>query len=141
MKRETDTILVDFHAVATAEKIALFYHMDGQVSAVIGTHFKTLTADARILPKGTAVITDAGRTGSLDSVGGLLPEIEIRKFLTQIPERSKIGWDNLELQGVLLYIDPEGKAQHIESIRLKCEDKPDDRSRDRERSERKQGNG
>jgi metallophosphoesterase (TIGR00282 family) len=131
MKAETDTIIVDFHAVTTAEKTAMFYFMDGKISALIGTHFKTLTADERILPGGTAVITDVGRTGSLNSVGGLEPEIEIRKFLTQIPERSEVCWQNLELQGVILYIDIEGKAKDIERIRIHCEGKRNDGSGNR----------
>ena len=76
----------------------------------------------RCLPGGTAVICDTGRTGSLDSVGGLDPEIEIRKFLTQVPERSKDFWENLELQGVILDIDTEtGKAVSITRIRKSCE--------------------
>jgi metallophosphoesterase (TIGR00282 family) len=128
IEQETKTIVVDFHAVTTAEKSTMFYHMDGKVSALVGTHSKVPTADERILPGGTAVITDAGRTGSINSVGGLLPEIEINKFLTQIPERSKTCWDKLELQGVIIYIDPGGKAKSIERLRLECEEKPNDNS-------------
>jgi metallophosphoesterase (TIGR00282 family) len=130
--QETNTILVDFHASTTAEKGTLFHFLKGQVSAVVGTHQKTLTADERILEGGTAVITDAGRTGSQDSVGGLLPEIEIRKFVTQIPEPSRAGWDRLELQGVLLDIDGEGRATHIERVRMPCTEVPHDRERNRQ---------
>jgi 2',3'-cyclic-nucleotide 2'-phosphodiesterase len=118
---ETNIIIVDFHAATTAEKSSMFYHVDGVVSAVIGTHFKVLTADARILPGGTAVITDVGRCGSIESVGGLDPEIEIKKFLTGVPERSNDAWAKLELQGVLIDIDERGKAAHIEIIRKQCE--------------------
>ena len=122
IKKETDIIILDFHAATTAEKKTMFYHADGKVSAVIGTHNKVLTADEKVLPGGSAVICDTGRTGSIDSVGGLDPEIEIRKFLTQVPERSKDFWENLELQGVILDIDTEtGKAVSITRIRKSCE--------------------
>ena len=120
-KAETPIVIVDFHASTTAEKKTMFYMMDGKVGAVIGTHTKALSADSHILPGGTAVICDSGRTGSLNSVGGLEPEIEIRKYMTQLPERSKECWENLELQGVVLDIDPvSGKALSIESIRKSC---------------------
>ncbi len=122
LKKETNIIILDFHAATTAEKKTMFYHADGKLSAVIGTHTKVLSADETILPGGTAVICDTGRTGSLNSVGGLDPEVEIRKFLTQIPERSKDYWENLELQGVILEIDKEsGKCESIERIRKSCE--------------------
>ncbi len=121
ISRETNIIILDFHAATTAEKKAMQFHADGKLTAVIGSHTKVITADAQILPGGTAVITDAGRTGSQNSVGGLDPEIEIRKFLTQIPERSRDCWENLELQGVLVEADPEtGKAVSIETVRKKC---------------------
>jgi hypothetical protein len=122
---ETPIIIVDFHASTTAEKQALIYQADGMVSAIIGTHFKVLTADHRIYPKGTAAITNAGRTGSLDSVAGLDPEIEIGKFLTAVPERSKDAWANLELQAILIDVNEDGRAEHIEIIRKQCEN-PDD---------------
>ena len=120
-KAETPIVIVDFHASTTAEKKTMFYMMDGKVSAVIGTHTRSLTADSKVLPGGTAVICDSGRTGSLNSVGGLEPEIEIKKYMTQLPERSKECWENLELQGVVLDIDPEsGKALSIEPVRRSC---------------------
>ncbi len=114
---QTNTIVVDFHAVTTAEKGTLFYFADGKVSAIVGTHTKAITADERVLPGGTAVITDAGRTGSIESVGGLDPEIEIRKFTTLIHEYSKEAWGKLELQGVVMEIGEDGKATGIERIR------------------------
>lgn len=120
-KEETPVVVVDFHASTTAEKKTMFCHMDSKVSAVIGTHTKALSADAKVLPGGTAVICDAGRTGSLDSVGGLDPEIEIKKYMTQLPERSRDCWENLELQGVVMDIDVStGKALSIETIRKSC---------------------
>jgi len=117
IRGQTETIIVDFHAVTTAEKCAMGYHLDGTVSAVLGTHAKALTADQRVLAGGTAYITDAGRTGSSNSVGGLDPSIEIEKFLTQIHQRSKAGWDRLELQGVIITVAPDGRATAIERIR------------------------
>ncbi len=121
VSEETKNIVLDFHAATTAEKYSMFFHADGLVSAVIGTHFKVLTADAQIFPKGTAVITDIGRVGSLQSVGGLDPEIEIQKYVTQIPERSKDAWDYPELQGCIIDINQYGKATNIEVIRKQCE--------------------
>jgi metallophosphoesterase (TIGR00282 family) len=118
--QETRLILVDFHAATTAEKYTMFYHLDSQVSAVLGSHTKVLTSDAKVLPGGTAVIAGTGRTGSRDSVGGLDPEIEIRKFTTQIHEFSKVSWRGLELQGVLVDIGPEGKAAAIQIVRRAC---------------------
>jgi len=120
-EKETKVIIFDFHAATTAEKKAMQFHADGKVSAVIGSHTKVMTADEQILPGGTAIITDAGRTGSQNSVGGLDPEIEIKKYLTQIPERSRDCWENMELQGVLVEIDQEtGKALKIERIIRSC---------------------
>ena len=125
---ETNTIIVDFHAATTAEKNSMFFHADGMVSAVVGTHFKALTADAQVLPGGTAVITDVGRCGSFESVGGLDPEVEIQKYLTGVPERSKDAWVRPELQAVLLDIDEGGKASHIETIRKQCENPEHERN-------------
>ncbi len=116
----TKTILLDFHAVTTAEKATMFALADGKLSAVVGTHTKALTADARVLPGGTAVITDAGRTGSLGSVAGLDPEIEIRKLTSLVHEYSREAWAALELQGVVLEVGEDGKALSIESVRVPC---------------------
>jgi metallophosphoesterase (TIGR00282 family) len=124
IREQTDIIIVDFHATTTAEKYTMFYHADGLVSAVIGTHTKVMTADETILPKGTGVICDVGRCGSQDSVGGLDPGVEIQKFLTQIPERSRDAWSNLELQGVIMEIGARGKTESIERFRLQCEEAP-----------------
>jgi calcineurin-like phosphoesterase len=121
---QTKTILLDFHAVTTAEKATMFALADGKLSAVVGTHTKALTADARVLSGGTAVITDAGRTGSLGSVAGLDPEIEIRKLTTLVHEYSKEAWAQLELQGVVLEIGEDGRAVSIESLRVPCAPPP-----------------
>ena len=130
VREQTDVVIVDFHAGTTAEKYSMFYHADGKVSAVIGTHMKVQTADETILPRGTGVICDVGRCGSLDSVGGLDSEVEIQKFLTQIPERSKNAWDTLELQGVIVDIGDDGKTERIERFRQKCDGGQNDRKSD-----------
>jgi metallophosphoesterase (TIGR00282 family) len=114
---QTSTVIVDMHAATTAEKNTMFFVADGKVSAVIGTHTKAITADERVMPGGTAVITDAGRTGSIESVGGLDPEIEIRKLTTLIHEYSKEAWGKLEMQGVVMEIGADGKAASIARVR------------------------
>ena len=125
--RETGTIIIDYHAATTAEKNTLFYHVRGRVSAIIGTHQRVMTSDGRV-SEGTAFITEAGRTGSRDSVGGFDSETEIRQFLTQIPEQSKTAWESLELQGVIIDIDDNGKAQSLRTVRRPCKEKPDGRT-------------
>jgi metallophosphoesterase (TIGR00282 family) len=127
-RRETPYLIVDFHALTTAEKATLFYRADGSVSAIIGTGTRVRTNDAAIMPGGTAVITDAGRTGSYDSVAGLDPGPEIRKFLSSMPERSSDAWDALQLQGVVLDIGPDGKATRIEPVTRTCKEASGDRT-------------
>ena len=124
-RHETSFWVVDFHAATTAEKNTFFYAADGMVSAIFGSHQKVLTADSRILEKGTAVITDSGRTGSNLSVGGFLPQVEIHKFLTGVPEKSQDCWEGLELQGVLVDLDQFGKAKDISMVKEICEERPD----------------
>jgi len=131
VKELTPYIFVNFHATTTAEKQTLSYITDGLISAFVGTGTKALTADAGLMKNGTAMITDAGRTGSLHSVGGLDAEVEIKKFLTQIPERSLDAWDQLELQGICVDIDDQGKALDIETLRIPCLEKPDDTANNR----------
>jgi len=118
IREVTPYIILQFHASTTAEKNSMFFHADGTLSAVIGTHAKAITADARVFPRGTAVITDNGRCGSMNSVGGLDPDIEIRKFITQVPERSVDCWNALELQGALFELGDDGKAISIEAVRI-----------------------
>ncbi len=121
---ETNTVVLDYHAVTTAEKATMFALADGKVSAVIGTHTKAITADERVMAGGTAVITDAGRTGSIESVAGLDPVIEIRKLTTLVHEYSKEAWAKLELQGVIIEIDDAGKATSITRLREPCASPP-----------------
>ena len=129
LKRETNTVIVDFHAVTTAEKASMFHLTDGMVSALIGTGQRVMTSDARISASGTAVICDAGRTGSIDSVGGLDPKVEIRQYLTQMPERSQDAWASPALQGVVIEIDSEGKALSIETVNEPCTEQVDEAQR------------
>ena len=117
VKQHTPVVLVDFHATTTSEKVAMSLFLDGKVSAMIGTHVRTLSADARLLPGGTAAITHGGRTGSLNSVGGLDPEVETRKFLTQVHEQSRDAWGLLELQAVVLEVAADGTARSISTLR------------------------
>jgi metallophosphoesterase (TIGR00282 family) len=121
LKKETPLIFVDFHAEATSEKAALGWYLDGRVSAVIGTHTHVQTADERILTQGTAYMSDAGMTGSFDSVIGIGKEDAIRKFLTQLPVKFEVPKKDLRLNGVVVAIDEaSGKALSIERIAVCC---------------------
>ena len=121
LRQETPYVIIDFHAQATAEKKTLFFQADGCCSAVIGSHTRVQTADEMILPKGTAVISDAGRTGSSESVGGCETASRVQEYMTGIPEWTKEAWDKPELQGVYIDIAPDGRAKSIERIRIKIE--------------------
>ena len=105
---EVKVILVDMHAEATSEKQAMGWHLDGRVSAVVGTHTHVQTADERILPGGTGYISDAGMTGPVDSVIGMKREIILERFLTQRPQPFRVATQNMQLQGVVLKIDAPG---------------------------------
>ena len=110
-------VFIDFHAEATAEKIAFGWHVDGRASAVIGTHTHVQTADERILPGGTAYLTDAGMTGPHDSVIGVRKEDAVRKMITGLPVRFQTAESDIRLHGVLLEVDPSsGRAQKVERI-------------------------
>ena len=117
LRAETNCIIVDFHAEATAEKMAFAWHMNGKVSAVIGTHTHVQTADERILPNGTAYITDAGMTGPFDSVIGMKSDIAIKRFIFQTPFRYQPANANLRFNGVLIKINKlTGEAVEIKRI-------------------------
>jgi len=120
LREETPTIILDFHAATTAEKQTMSHHAAGLVSAVIGSHTKAQTSDARVARGGTAYITDAGRTGSLMSVGGLDPDTRIREYLTGISAWAKDGTAGLELQGCLVEVGDDGRALSIEALRIPC---------------------
>ena len=121
LREETPIILLDFHAATTAEKRTMSYHASGLVSAVIGSHTKAQTADARVM-RGTAYITDAGRTGSLLSVGGLDPATRIGEYLSGISAWAKDGTAGLELQGCLVEVGDDGRAMSIEALRIPCDE-------------------
>ncbi|MBT0666103.1 TIGR00282 family metallophosphoesterase [Geobacter pelophilus] len=121
LKQETPIIFVDFHAEATSEKTALGWYLDGRVSAVVGTHTHVQTADERILPDGTAYLTDAGMTGAFDSVIGVRKEEPIEKFLTQRPSKFEVAKKDLRLNGVVIGVDENtGKALTIERVNIAC---------------------
>jgi 2',3'-cyclic-nucleotide 2'-phosphodiesterase len=110
-------IFIDFHAEATAEKIALGRHLDGRISAVIGTHTHVMTADERILPGGTAYLTDAGMTGPADSVIGMDTETAVLRFMSQLPVPYRVSETPSALNGVVVVISEEtGKARSIRRI-------------------------
>jgi len=118
LREEANIIILDFHAEATSEKIAMGWYLDGEVSAVIGTHTHVQTADETILPNHTAYITDVGMTGPIDSVIGVKKDLIIHRFLTQMPTRFDVAKGDVILAGVIVDIDPvTGRAISIERLR------------------------
>jgi 2',3'-cyclic-nucleotide 2'-phosphodiesterase len=119
-RARTPVVLVDFHAEATSEKVAMGLHLDGRASAVVGTHTHVQTSDARILAGGTAYLTDLGMTGPHgDSVIGVRADIILRRFLTGIGERFVPGSEGVQLEGVIVGVDPaSGRAGAIELVRV-----------------------
>src|SRR6185436_12023818 len=113
----TRVIFVDFHAEATSEKIAMGWHLDGRVTAVVGTHTHVQTADERILPKGTAYLTDVGMTGPHDSIIGVQIEPSLNRFLTGLPSRFEVATGNPRLNAVMVDADEKtGRATDIERL-------------------------
>ena len=114
---EQRIVFVDFHAEATSEKGALGTYLDGRVSAVVGTHTHVQTADERVMPGGTAFISDAGMSGARDSVIGIRKELSVQRFLTQMPVRYEIAKKDPVLCGVVVSIDEStGRALQIERV-------------------------
>ena len=111
-----DHVLVDFHAEATSEKVAMGWHLDGRVTACVGTHTHVPTADARVLPGGTAYVSDVGMTGARDSVIGVRSEQALESFRTQMPIRFETAEDNLWVNAVLVEGRPDGLAASIEHL-------------------------
>ena len=114
--QKVDYILVDFHAEATSEKVALGWYLDGRVSLVFGTHTHIPTADERILPNGTAYITDIGMSGPLNSVIGVKTNLVLQKFLTQMPQRFESASGPYIVSGILVKMGKEGRAENISRI-------------------------
>ncbi|MCH1623708.1 TIGR00282 family metallophosphoesterase [Fredinandcohnia quinoae] len=116
-KKRTSIIFVDFHGEATSEKQAMGWYLDGRVTAVVGTHTHVQTADNRILPKGTAFITDVGMTGPYDGILGMDRNAVIKRFLTALPVRFEVAEGRSQLSAVLIDIDQKsGTAKSIERI-------------------------
>ncbi|MBJ6801820.1 TIGR00282 family metallophosphoesterase [Geomonas propionica] len=121
LKEETPIVFVDFHAEATSEKVSLGWYLDGRVAAVIGTHTHVQTADERILTGGTAYMTDAGMTGSFDSVIGVKKEEAIQKFVTQRPSKFEVAKKDIRINAVAIEVDEKtGLALNIERINIAC---------------------
>lgn len=121
LQSETSIILVDFHAEATSEKSAMGWYLDGKISALIGTHTHVQTADERILPQGTAFLTDVGMTGGFDSVIGMGKEETIHRFLTQLPSKFEVAKKDIRLNAVVIEVDEaNGNAVSIKRININC---------------------
>lgn len=120
VSKETSKIMVDFHAEATSEKQAMAWYLDGRVSFVVGTHTHVQTADERILPNGTAYISDAGMVGAYNGILGMTRDNVIDKFLTLLPKRFEVETEGAwQFNGIIVDINSEtGKANSIERIRL-----------------------
>jgi metallophosphoesterase (TIGR00282 family) len=119
MKLKTNIIIVDFHAEATSEKVAMGFYLDGKVSVVAGTHTHVQTSDERILPKGTAYITDLGMTGPYNSVLGIDIDLVVKKFLTQMPTRFAVAKGPVKLNSIIVDIDEDtGKSLHIQRLNI-----------------------
>ncbi len=118
LRSQTPCVIVDMHAETTSEKMAMGHFLDGQVTAVVGTHTHVQTADEQILPRGTAYLTDIGMTGPVNSVIGFKKELVIEKFLMQMPRRFEVASGPAVLGAVVIEFDPAtGKASDIQRVR------------------------
>ena len=113
---EADCVVVDFHAEVTSEKVAMGWHLDGRVAAVFGTHTHVPTADARVLPGGTAYISDVGMTGSRTSVLGVKPEQVLEAMITQMPVRFDTAEEDVWVMGAVVEVNDRGLADSIEQV-------------------------
>jgi metallophosphoesterase (TIGR00282 family) len=119
LRQQTNIIIVDFHAEATSEKMAMGWFLNGKVSAVLGTHTHVQTSDEKILNEGTAYITDVGMTGPLASVIGIRKQVALERLLTQIPWKFDVATEEIELQGVVVEVDSKtGKSESIQRMRV-----------------------
>ena len=120
VKGKADIIIVDFHAEATAEKIAMKHFLDGKVTAIFGTHTHVQTADEEVTAKGTAYITDIGMTGPKNSVIGMDVDASVKRFVTSLPERYKLAEGNCILNGCIIEINDENcRAISVERVNIK----------------------
>jgi len=123
LKAETPIVVVDMHCEATSESQAMGWYLDGRVSAVVGTHRHVQTADERVLPQGTAYITDLGMTGPVDSVIGVDKDAAVQRFISQMPNRFEPAKGPAALHGAVIRIDPDtGRGLSIERLRLPLPD-------------------
>jgi hypothetical protein len=117
--KDTPIVLVDMHAEATSESVAMGWHLDGRVTAIVGTHRHVQTADERVLPGGSAYITDIGMTGPTDGVIGVDRDQILQRFLTQMPIRFETAKGPAKLHAVVITVEPEtGRASHIERLSI-----------------------
>ncbi len=117
-RRETQVVFVDVHAEATSEKVALAWWLDGKVTAVIGTHTHVQTNDARVLPGGTAALSDAGMTGPHESVIGVQSDLAIKRMRTGLPVRFETASGDVRIEGALIDCDTSGRATACETLRV-----------------------
>lgn len=122
IRKETTNIIVDFHAEASSEKVAMGWYLDGRVSMVYGTHTHIQTADDRILEKGTGFISDAGMTGAHDSIIGMSIETVLPKFLNSLPSRFEVATGNVKVNGLELTIDKSGLCKELNRINVSIEE-------------------
>ena len=123
LRAKARVVIVDFHAEATSEKVAMGWHLDGRATAVLGTHTHVQTADDRVLPKGTAYVTDVGMTGPHDSIIGVVTEAALGRFLSGMPARFEAAAGAGRLNAVVITADPAtGKATRIERLNMSAED-------------------
>lgn len=119
LQRSVQTIVVDMHAEATSEKMAMGWYLDGRVSAVLGSHTHVQTADARILPQGTAYLTDMGMTGPVNGVIGMKKELSLERFLTHMPRRLEVARGPCVLSGVIVEVEHKsGVSVSIERVQV-----------------------
>jgi metallophosphoesterase (TIGR00282 family) len=124
LRASVPTVVVDFHAEATSEKVAMGWYLDGRVSAVVGTHTHVQTADERVLPQGTAYISDVGMTGPRDGVIGMDRDVILERFLTQLPVRFQVASGAVQLNAVVITVAPTGAAERIERVQIVEESDP-----------------
>jgi 2',3'-cyclic-nucleotide 2'-phosphodiesterase len=121
LEGEADAVLVDFHAEFTSEKVAMGWHLDGRVAAVLGTHTHVPTADGRVLPGGTAYMSDVGMTGSRAGVIGVKRDQALEAFITQMPVRFETAEEDVWVMGAAVEVGPNGLAESIEQVLLPVE--------------------
>jgi len=118
---EQDAVIVDFHAEVSSEKVAMGWHLDGRVAAVLGTHTHVPTADGRVLPGGTAYVADVGMTGPRTSVLGVKPEQALRSLITQMPTRFETATDDVWVMGAVVEVNERGLADSFEQVMVPVE--------------------